>query len=116
MVVISALWLGLFSYKYMEYSDSLWWQFAFTVHATRFLRAPAGAAAVLLRYAVGRLMRSAVHRPANSTAVEMTTLSQIVKNSTSTIANLALSGNKFFRFNLKHDAFIMFAVQSFPPL
>ena len=39
MVAISVLWLGLFSYKHVEYSDRLWWQFAFDGHAPRFLRA-----------------------------------------------------------------------------
>jgi len=111
MVAISALWLGLFSYKHVEYGDRLWWQFAFSGSAPRFLRASAGAAAVLLAYAVARLMRPAVHRPAGATAAEMATVTQVVKNATSTVANLAFLGDKSFIFSPENNAFIMFAVE-----
>ncbi len=111
MVVISALWLGLFSHKHVEYSDRLWWQFAFSDSAPRFLRASAGAAAVLMAYAAARLMRPAVHRPAAATAAEMATVTQVVKNATSTVANLALLGDKSFIFSPENNAFIMFAVE-----
>ena len=111
MVAISALWLGLFSYKHEEYGDRLWWQFAFSGAAPRFLRASAGAAMVLLAYAVARLMRPAVHRPAAATAAEMATVTQVVKNSTSAAANLALLGDKSFIISPENNAFIMFAVE-----
>jgi len=110
MVAISALWLGLFSYKHVEYSGDLWWQFAFSGHAPRFLRASAGAAAVLLIYAVARLMRPAAHRPA-ATIAEITTVAQVVKTATNTVSNLALLGDKSFLFNPQANAFIMFAVE-----
>ncbi len=111
MVAISALWLGLFSHKHVEYSDRLWWQFAFSDSAPRFLRASAGAATVLLVYAVARLMRPAVHRPAAATAAEMATVTQVVKNATSTVSNLALLGDKSFLVSPENNAFIMFAVE-----
>ncbi len=111
MVVVSALWLGLFSYKHVEYSDSLWWQFAFSGSAPRFLRALAGAAVVLMAYAVARLMRPAAHRPAIATEAEMATVSQVLKNAASTAANLALLGDKSFLFSPENDAFIMFGVE-----
>ncbi|MEE4111701.1 MAG: phosphatidylglycerol lysyltransferase domain-containing protein, partial [Desulfobacteraceae bacterium] len=110
MVAISAVWLGLFSYKHVEYSDRLWWQFAFSDSAPRFLRASAGAAVVLLAYAVARLMRPAVHRPAIATDAEMAAVSQVVKNAASTAANLALLGDKSFLFCPEKDAFIMFGI------
>ncbi len=110
MVTISAVWLGLFSYKHVEYSDRLWWQFAFSDSAPRFLRASAGAAVVLLAYAVARLMRPAVHRPAIATDAEMAAVSQVVKNAASTAANLALLGDKSFLFSPEKDAFIMFGI------
>ena len=111
MVGVSALWLGLFSYKHVEYNDRLWWQFAFSGAAPRFLRASAGAAAVLFAYALARLMRPAVHRPAAATAAELATVTQVVKNSANTVANLALLGDKSFLFSPENNAFIMFAVE-----
>lgn len=111
MVSISALWLGFFSYKHVEYSDRLWWQFAFNGSAPRFLRASAGAAAVLLVYAVARLMRPGVHRPAPATAAEMTAVAQVLKNTTSTAASLAWLGDKSFLLSPEKNAFIMYGVE-----
>ena len=111
MVGVSALWLGMFSYKHVEYSDHLWWQFAFSGSAPRFLRASAGASAVLLAYAVARLIRPAIPRPATATSAEMATVIQVVKNATRTVANLALLGDKSFIFSPEKNAFIMFAVE-----
>lgn len=112
MVGISALWLGMFSYKHVEYSDRLWWQFAFEANAPRFLRASAGAAAVLLMFAAVRLFRSAPHTPETANSNELAQAATIVKNSRSTVSNLALLGDKSFLFTPDRSAFIMFAVES----
>jgi phosphatidylglycerol lysyltransferase len=111
IVMISALWLGFFSYKHVQYSGSLWWKFAFNAAAPRFLRATAGAAIVLLTFAIARLMRPAVHRPAPATADEMAAVAQVVGESPRTAANLALLGDKAFLFNPSRSAFIMYAVE-----
>jgi phosphatidylglycerol lysyltransferase len=111
IVMISAIWLGLFSYKHVAYSDSLWWQFAFNAEVPRFLRAIAGAAMVLLIFAIARLMQPAVHRPAPATAAEMATVAQVVGGSPRATANLALLGDKSFLFNTQQNAFIMYAVE-----
>ncbi len=66
---------------------------------------------MLLAYAVARLMRPAVHRPAAATAAEMATVTRVVKNSANTVANLALLGDKSFLFSPENNAFIMFAVE-----
>jgi len=111
VVLVCSIWLGLFSYRHVEYSDSLWWQFAFNAAAPRFLRASAGAAIVLLTFAVARLMRPVVHRPAPATTEEMAAVKQIVTRSPSTAANLALLGDKAFLFSPSQSAFIMYAVE-----
>ncbi len=111
MVVVGSLWLGIFSYKHVEYQGELWWQFAFYAHAPRFLRASAGAAAVLLLFAVGRLLRPARPRPGPVSAEDMETVVRIVKSDAATTANLALLGDKAFLLNPENSAFIMYAVQ-----
>jgi phosphatidylglycerol lysyltransferase len=111
MVTISALWLGFFSYKHVEYRSELWWHFAFNGQAPRFLRASAGAAVVLMMFAVARLLRPASHRPAAASAVEMETVTRIVATATAPTANLAFLGDKSFLFNPENDAFIMYGVQ-----
>jgi phosphatidylglycerol lysyltransferase len=111
IVMISMLWLSLFAYKHVAYRDSLWWQFAFSGHAPRSLRAAAGAVGVLLLYAMARLMRPPVYRPAASTPAETAAAEQIVKRSPRSEANLALLDDKSFLFNAQRDAFIMYAVE-----
>src|SRR5947207_1752172 len=48
VVLGSALWLGLFSYKQVDYSDELWWHFALYGDASRFLRASVAVAVIAL--------------------------------------------------------------------
>ena len=50
LVLLAMAWLGVFSYKHVEYSRELWWKFVLHGNAPRFLRATAGAsgAAVIL--------------------------------------------------------------------
>jgi lysylphosphatidylglycerol synthetase-like protein (DUF2156 family) len=43
LVLLASVWLGLFSYKHVEYSGELWWRFTFSGDAPRFLRATVGA-------------------------------------------------------------------------
>src|SRR5512142_2718770 len=38
-VLAGVVWLGMFSYKHVEYSGDLWWRFAVRADAPRFLRA-----------------------------------------------------------------------------
>ncbi|HEX3158970.1 MAG TPA: lysylphosphatidylglycerol synthase domain-containing protein, partial [Gemmatimonadaceae bacterium] len=46
-VVGASVWLGLFSYRHVEYGTELWWRFAVRDDAPRFLRASAGAVLAL---------------------------------------------------------------------
>ena len=111
MVTISALWLGFFSYKHVEYRSELWWHFAFNDQAPRFLRASAGAAVVLLMFAVARLLRPASHQPATASDVEMERVARIVTTAAAPTANLAFLGDKSFLFSPENDAFIMYGIQ-----
>ena len=48
----ASIWLGLFAFKHVDYSQQLWWQFALRGEASRFLRASVGAAVVVLLFGV----------------------------------------------------------------
>ncbi|WP_207477987.1 lysylphosphatidylglycerol synthase domain-containing protein [Arenibaculum pallidiluteum] len=52
----SALWLGLFSYKHVEFRDELWWEFAIHGDASRFLRASVAVGVVALAASVLHLI------------------------------------------------------------
>ena len=42
LALLGTAWLGIFSYKHVEYSQELWWKFVLHADAPRFLRATAG--------------------------------------------------------------------------
>jgi phosphatidylglycerol lysyltransferase len=111
LVLATSLWLGLFSYKHVEFSNELWWRFAFSGDAPRFLRATVGALGVALLFAVARLLRPAPPEPSTATGAELERARAIVTRSPRTYANLALLGDKSFLFSASGEAFIMYAVQ-----
>lgn len=59
VALASALWLGLFSYKHVEFTDELWWHFALHGDASRFLRASVGVGVIALVAAVIHLVTAA---------------------------------------------------------
>lgn len=111
MVVVCSTWLGFLSYKHVDYRHDLWWQFAIADEVPRFLRASAGAVMLLLFFAVARLMRPAPPRPVAPVETDLNAVRAIVQDSQSSVANLALLGDKSFLFNRLRTAFIMFAVE-----
>jgi phosphatidylglycerol lysyltransferase len=112
IVLLSSVWLGLFAYKHVEYSHDLWWRFTFRGDAPRFLRGTAGAVALILLYAVARLLVPA--RP-QLPSLHIDTAAQvraIVKASPRTYANLALLGDKHFILSDDARAFLMYGVEN----
>jgi phosphatidylglycerol lysyltransferase len=111
LVLLSSVWLGMFSYKHVEYSGDLWWQFALDKNAPRFLRASVGAVILALTFALARLIRPSPPKPLVPAAKDMERVLSIVKQSSQTAANLALLGDKNILFNHQGTAFIMYAVE-----
>lgn len=54
LVVVAAIWIGLFAYRHVGYSHELWWQFALDANAPRMLRA--SVVAVLMMVAGGGML------------------------------------------------------------
>jgi len=106
-----SVWLGFYSYRHVEYADSLWWRFAFSADASRFFRATVGVFVLGLFFAAARLMRPAPPQPTESGRQELEKVDTIVRNSVEVFANLALLGDKRFLFSPEGDAFIMYAVE-----
>ena len=110
-VLILSTWLGFFSYKHVEYTGDLWWRFALSGDASRFLRATVGIMAMMLFYILAKLIAPA--KP-NITAIpgnDMSRVETIVYNSTKTYACLAMLGDKSFLFSNKGNACIMYGVE-----
>ena len=110
VVLGSALWLGLFSYKQVGYGDELWWQFALFGDASRFLRASVAVAVIALAAAALHLLASATTQSGIAGPSALTRAADIVAQSPEARANLALLGDKRFLFHPAGDSFVMFGI------
>ncbi len=110
LVILCSVWLGFFLYKHIEYSDELWWRFSLSGDAPRFLRATVGACALVLFFALVRLLRAAMPKHTLPVMTDVNKVRDIVKNSKKTYANFALLEDKSFLFNDRMNAFIMYAI------
>lgn len=57
MVLASAIWLGIFSYRHVEYQSDLWWEFTLTGDAPRYLRATVAALGFAVVVGLIKLLR-----------------------------------------------------------
>ncbi|MBI5116216.1 bifunctional lysylphosphatidylglycerol flippase/synthetase MprF [Candidatus Poribacteria bacterium] len=111
IVLLASIWLGIFSYKHVEYTSDLWWHFTFSGSAPRFLRATVGAFTLALFFAFAKLLRPAAPQPAPPDPQVLEKAAEIARQSPATLANLALLGDKSFLFSDKETAFIMYGVE-----
>jgi phosphatidylglycerol lysyltransferase len=111
LAVVCTGWLGVFLHRHVEYRSALWWTFALSGDAPRFLRAGMGVVAVLVLFAVRRLIEPHRPKPHPAEAAELEQAAAAIAQSPSTAANLALLGDKSFLFNSTRTAFVMYAVQ-----
>jgi phosphatidylglycerol lysyltransferase len=111
IIVGCSVWLGFYSYRHINYADSLWWRFAFSADASRFLRGTVGVVVCGLFFAAARLLRPAPPQLTETGLQELKKAYRIVHNSVQGSANLALLGDKRLLFSPEGDAFIMYAVE-----
>jgi phosphatidylglycerol lysyltransferase len=113
VVLGCSIWLGFFSYKHVEYSNSLWWAFSFGGggEAPRFLRAMVGAVGMVLFFGVSNLLRPTNFEPTLPDAAELAQASRLIAAYPHTYAHLALMGDKALLFNEARDAFLMYGVE-----
>jgi phosphatidylglycerol lysyltransferase len=100
-------WIGFFAYRHVPYDDALWWRFAWTGDAPRFLRATLAAAVLLTAAALWRWLGPT---PAIvTTPVDPGAVAAVLMRADRTDAMLALTGDK--RFLLAEDAQAMLMYQ-----
>ena len=108
IILVGTIWLGLFSYKHVEYSNDLWWQFAYMKDAPRFLRSTLLMAVLVVGYGIYRLMGVAHRRIPGIDRREIDALLPIVRQSEGTQAHLVLTGDKAVIKGKDNQGFIMF--------
>ncbi|MEO8998357.1 MAG: bifunctional lysylphosphatidylglycerol flippase/synthetase MprF [Rhodanobacter sp.] len=107
-----ATWLVLFSYKHVDYSADLWWEFSFHEGgAPRALRALVAAAAAGMLFALASLIRPRRFNPELPSDAELLQALPLIKQFPSAQAHLALVGDKTLLFDPAHKAFVMYDIE-----
>jgi phosphatidylglycerol lysyltransferase len=110
-VLGASVWLGLFAFQHVQYSDDLWWQFEFHAEASRFLRATVGAGIMLFLVGAGRLIGYAPHEAVPPSDPDLDDAERAIATQSSTLPNLVFLRDKAVLFDEDRRAFIMYAVQ-----
>ena len=111
LAIASTLWLGLFAYRRIEYSPSLWWHFSFAGDAPRFLRATLAVAAIALAFSVRKLLRMNPAEAPKTTAADLADAESIARATPAPNGYLVLLGDKSILLNDAKNAFLMYGVQ-----
>ena len=107
----ASLWLGLFAFKHVEYSNDLWWQFEVHGEAPRMLRATVGAGVTVLLFGLSRLIGFAPHEAPTPSEADLCVAAAIVNGQAATFPNLVFLRDKAILFDEEQSAFLMYAVQ-----
>jgi phosphatidylglycerol lysyltransferase len=108
-VIALAVWVLLFAFRDVDYSQHLWWQFAFDERAPRALRATLGAGVFAAALASWQLLRPAAGRFVMPASEDLVEAARIVRAQERSDAGLALMGDKSFLFSQSRNAFLMYA-------
>lgn len=109
-VIILSIWIGILAYRYVPYSERLWWTFALHANAPRMLRASLAVVVLGTAYVMLNLLRPARPEPAVASTEDLNRARAIINRSDNCLANAALIGDKRLLFNDSADAFLMYQV------
>ncbi|HHW4679911.1 MAG TPA: bifunctional lysylphosphatidylglycerol flippase/synthetase MprF [Xylella taiwanensis] len=107
IVMVSTFWLLFFVYSHVEYSNSLWWEFATSGNAPRALRALLLICVCLIVFGMARLLHSARRPFTPASEAELQTLVPILANNKDTKACLAMTGDKALLHDPQKCSFVM---------
>jgi phosphatidylglycerol lysyltransferase len=113
VVIAGATWLGFFSYKHVEYSHELWWQFSYKNDTARFLRSLVVIAVPVIAMLVHHLL--GVRRPevlSTSAPEELDQALPVIRHASETQGFLALLGDKALFWSDDRKAFISYVAMT----
>ncbi len=110
IILASALWLGVFAHKHVEYSSQLWWQFEFSNSAPRSLRAAVGVGIIAICFGFAHLLRPMPPGKKSPGSSLTDSIRRIAAASSNTNACLALLGDKRFLVDASETGFVMYDV------
>ncbi|HTT01911.1 MAG TPA: bifunctional lysylphosphatidylglycerol flippase/synthetase MprF [Steroidobacteraceae bacterium] len=109
-VIGASIWIGFLAYRHVEYSRDLWWTFAFDANAPRMLRASLIVCILAAAYLLRNLLAPA-RQGRRVPAPNVQQILQVIEGSSSTLGNVALTGDKHLLFSDSGRSFIMYQVQ-----
>ena len=110
-VVIASVFLGLFAFRHVEYSQDLWWRFEAEQDAPRFLRATVGVLVAMLFVGLRQLLRPAPPAVVRPDDEELAVAATVLAGEERTWANLVFLRDKALLWNDDRTAFLMYSVQ-----
>src|SRR5512140_288138 len=111
LILACSVWIGMFSYKHVDYSHELWFHFGFHANAARFLRATLIASTAAVAFGMMKLLTPARVEHITPPDEQIELAARIASASTSTSAYLALLRDKVLMFNEARTAFVMYRVE-----
>ena len=112
IILIGSIWIGFFSYKHIEYTHDLWWQFAYKGDAPRFLRSSLIMVVMVLSFSIYRLLRVRPVKGRLPGPEDLDELESIVRSTRETQSYLALSGDKSILWSENRESFLMYGTTS----
>lgn len=109
MVLMLAVWVLLFAFRDIPYSQEIWSQFAFDERASRALRATLAAGVFAAMASLWQMLRPAAGRFVMPEPQDLTDAARIIRAQERSDVGLALMGDKSFLFSPSREAFLMYA-------
>jgi phosphatidylglycerol lysyltransferase len=110
IMISTAVWIGFFAYRHVDYSHSLWWTFAFEADAPRMLRASLVVVLLAGAFLAANLLRPARPEPGVASQQDLARARVLIGGCSQAQANAALSGDKRLLFSAAGDAFLMYQI------
>ncbi len=111
LIPLCVLWIGLFSFKHVEYTVNSLWHFSFTADASRFLRAILGTLGLTLLIVIAKRLWPTSFQIMLPSVEALRQAQSVVAACGETYPYLALLRDKNLLFNRSRTAFIMYGVE-----
>jgi len=110
IIISTAIWIGFFAYRHVDYSHALWWTFAFEADAPRMLRASLVVVLLAAAFLATNLLRPARPDPGVASSADLERARGLIAQCPQALANAVLSADKRLLFSNTGDAFLMYQI------
>jgi phosphatidylglycerol lysyltransferase len=110
IIISTAIWIGFFAYRHVDYSHALWWTFAFEADAPRMLRASLVVVLLAAAFLATNLLRPARPEPGVASSADLERARGLIAQCPQALANAVLSADKRLLFSNTGDAFLMYQI------